>query len=104
MGAEEAVKESEKKEDAFAEFRPLKAKNLRIIDYMGTYYATFDGTRSWKVEKWLFRLLMLCDGKKTTSQIAEHIAKISGFEFEEIRVGLRPVFDELSSTGMISYT
>jgi hypothetical protein len=89
--------------NSFEDKRPMKVKNLKIIDYLGTYYATFDGTRSWKVEKWLFRLLMLCDGKKTTVQIAEQIAKISGFNIDEIKVGLRPVFDELANTGMISY-
>jgi hypothetical protein len=94
----------EQTDDLFNYKVPIKSKNLKIIDYMGTYYATFDGTRSWKVEKWLFKLLMLCDGKKTTAEIADHIAKISGFDREEIRVGLKPVFEELSSTGMISYS
>lgn len=86
------------------ETRPLKAKNLKIIDYLDTYYATFDGTKMWKIEKWLFKLLMMCNGKKTFDQIAEEIARMSGFSTEEIKVGLKPVFEELERAGFISYT
>jgi hypothetical protein len=85
------------------EKKPLKAKNLKIIDYLDTYYATFDGTKMWKVEKWLFRLLMMCDGKKTFDQLAEEIAKISGFSAEEIKISLKPVFEEFERTGFITY-
>jgi hypothetical protein len=85
------------------ERKPVKTKNLKIIDYMGTYYATFDGTKSWKVEKWLYRLIMMCDGKTNEDQIAEKIAKISGFNLDEIKVGLKPVFEELSKNGMITF-
>jgi len=82
--------------------KPTKAKNLKIIDHMGTYYATFDGSKIWKVEKWLFKLIMMCDGKKTFNEIAEKIAKISGFSAEEIQVGLKPVFEELEKQGFVS--
>jgi hypothetical protein len=82
--------------------KPTKAKNLKIIDHMGTYYATFDGSKIWKVEKWIFKLLMMCDGKKTFDEIAEKIAKISGFSTEEIHIGLKPVFEELEKQGFVS--
>jgi hypothetical protein len=85
------------------EKKPLKAKNLKIIDYIGTYYATFDGTKYWTVEKYIFKLLMMCNGKKTLDQIAEEIARISGFPLEEIKVGLKPIFEEFERTGFITY-
>ena len=84
--------------------RPLKAKNLKIIDYMGTYYATFDGTKMWKVEKWLFKLLTMCDGKKNMDQISEEIAKNSNFKVEDIMVGLKPIFEEFEKNGLIVYS
>ncbi|MEM7825061.1 MAG: hypothetical protein QXO27_03770 [Candidatus Aenigmatarchaeota archaeon] len=85
------------------EKKPLKTKNLKIIDYLGTYYATFDGIKMWKVEKWLFRLLMMCNGKKTFDQIAEEIAKMSGFPTDEIKIGLKPVIEELEREGFIVF-
>lgn len=85
------------------EKKPLKAKNLKIIDYLGTYYATFDGTRYWKVEKYIFKLLMMCDGKKTFEQIAEEISRISGYSLEEIKIGLKAIFEELEREKFIVY-
>ena len=83
--------------------RPLKSKKLKIIDYLGTYYATFDGSRNWKVEKWLFRLLRMCDGKKTFDQIAEHISRIAEVPIEHVRQNLKEIFDELEKEKFISY-
>lgn len=85
------------------EKKPLKAKNLKIIDHLDTYYATFDGTKMWKVEKWLFKLLMMCDGKKTVDQIAEEIVKMSGYPLDDIKVSLKPIFEEFERTGFIVY-
>ena len=85
------------------EKRPMKKKNLKIIDHLGTYYATFDGSKMWKVEDWLFKLLMMCNGKKTFNQIAEEISKSSGISVEEIKIGLKPVFEELERVGFIVY-
>jgi hypothetical protein len=83
--------------------RPLKSKNLKIIDYKDTYYATFDGTKYWKVEKWLFRLLKLCNGKRTVDEIAKEISKISGFPEDQIKIGLRPILEELEREKFIVY-
>lgn len=85
------------------EKKPLKVKNLKIIDHLGTYYATFDGTKMWKVENWIFKLLMMCDGKKTFDRIAEEIGNKSGYSVEEIRTGLKPIFKELEESGFIAY-
>ncbi|MEM5836760.1 MAG: PqqD family protein [Candidatus Aenigmatarchaeota archaeon] len=85
------------------EKRPLKAKNLKVIDHLGTYYATFDGTKFWKIEKWVFKLLMMCDGKKTFDEIAEEVAKIAGVVVEEVKASLIPVFEELEKEGFIIY-
>ena len=83
------------------EDRPLKSKNLKIIDHMGTYYATTDGTKMWKIEKWVFKLLMMCDGKKDLDQLVGEITKISGFPKEDIKVGLMPILDDMRKHKMI---
>ena len=80
----------------------MKAKNLKIIDHLGTYYATFDGSKMWKVEKWIYRLLMMCDGKRNFDQLAEEISRISEFPIEEIKIGLKPILNELENEGLVT--
>jgi len=83
--------------------KPLKAKNLKVIDYMGNYYATFDGTKIWRVEKWVVNLLKLCNGKRTIDQIAEEVSKLCGYTPEDVKVGLKPLLEELEASGFITY-
>jgi len=85
------------------EKKPLKAKSLKIIDQKGTLFATFDGSKFWRIEKHIYKLLMECDGKKTFDEIAHKIASISGFKVEDIKVGLKPMFDEFERNGFITY-
>jgi hypothetical protein len=44
--------------------KPMKAKNLKIIDYKGTLFATFDGSAIWKIDRVAFNILKMCNGKK----------------------------------------
>jgi hypothetical protein len=83
--------------------KPLKSKKLKIIDHLGTYYATFDGSTNWKVEKWLYKLLRLCNGKVTVDQIATHLAKVADVSVEQIRPSLKEILDELERERFISY-
>jgi hypothetical protein len=83
------------------EKKPIKAKNLKVVDYKGTYYATFDGSRMWKIEKWIFKLIMMCNGEKTFDQIADEISKLSEFPVEDIKIGLKPIFEDLEKEGFI---
>lgn len=89
--------------DKIGNKRPLKSKKLKIIDHLGTYYATFDGSKIWKVEKWLFRLLKICNGKKTFNQIAKYIAKIANVPMGAVKPNLKEIFDELEREKFISY-
>jgi len=83
--------------------KPLKSKKLKIIDHLGTYYATFDGSKNWKIEKWLFRLLKLCDGKNTFDGIAAHISRLAEVPIEDSRQNLKEIFDELEREKFISF-
>jgi hypothetical protein len=89
--------------EGIEEKKPLKKKNLKIIDHLGTYYATFDGSQLWKIEDWLFKLLKMCNGKKTFKQIVEEISKSSGLPAEDIKIALKSVFEELEKFGFIVY-
>ena len=85
------------------EKRPIKAKNLKIIDHMGTLYATFDGEKIWEMDKLIYKLLKECDGKKTFDDIARMISKKSGLDLEEIKIGLKGIFNELEKRRFIDY-
>ena len=83
--------------------KPLKVKTLKIIDHLGTLYATFDGVKYWKLEEYIYLLLKECDGKKTVEEIAEKIAKKSGFDKTAILLAIEPIFREFESLGFIVY-
>lgn len=83
--------------------KPLKAKNLKIIDHKGTLYATFDGVNYWKLEKYIYNLLKVCDGKRSFEEIVQNIAEKSGLSKEKIKVALRPIFGEFERDGFITY-
>lgn len=85
------------------EKRPLRSKKLKIIDHLGTYYATFDGSQNWKIEQWLFNLLKMCDGKRTFDQIATHIAKIAEISKDAARENLKEILEELEREKIIIY-
>lgn len=83
--------------------RPVKSSKLKIIDHLGTYYATFDGSTNWKVEKWLYKLLRRCNGKNTFDEIATYLAKIADVPIENIRPSLKEILDELEREKFIHY-
>jgi len=83
--------------------KPIKSKNLKILDYKGTLYATFNGSSIWKVDKIAFGLLKMCDGKKTFDQITEEVARKSGLKVEEVRNATKPIFDELTNRKFIEW-
>lgn len=83
--------------------KPLKSKRLKIIDYKGTLYATFDGTRIWKLDNIAHGLLKMCDGKKTYEQIIGEAAVRANLAKEDVRVAVTPIFDELTSLRFIEW-
>ena len=85
------------------EKRPLKAANLKVIEHVGGLFATFDGERYWKLEKWAWEILRLCDGKKTVAEIARIIAEDTQMSFEDAVKGLKPILEEFEKAGFIKY-
>ena len=83
--------------------KPVKAKNLKVIDQLGTLYATFDGSAIWKIDKIAFGLLRMCDGKKTFDQISEEVAFKSNLKLEDVKNAIKPIFDELTKMKFIEW-
>jgi len=85
------------------ERRPLKAKHLKVIDYINTLYATLDGSSMWEVDKSSFGVLQMCDGTRTVDKIAKEIAKKIKMNFDDVMVTLKEILNELEERKFITY-
>ena len=74
---------------------PVKNKNLRIIDHIGTLYATINGSSIYKIDKAAFAVLKLCDGRRTVKKIVEEISKKIGLDVEQVRPAVLEILEEL---------
>ena len=83
--------------------RPKKAENLKIIEHIGSLYATFDGEQYWRMEKWAFEILRLCDGRKSISEIARILAEELQMNAEDVIRGLKQILEEFERVGFIKY-
>ena len=83
--------------------RPKKAESLRIIEHVGGLYATFNGEQYWRMEKWAFEILKLCDGMKTISEIARILASELQMNVDDVIKRLKPIFEEFERVGFIKY-
>ena len=85
------------------ERRPLKAKNLKVINYINTLYATFDGSSLWEIDKSSFEVLKMCDGTRTVDQIAREIAKKIDMNVEDVMPTLLDILREMENLKFIEY-
>jgi len=85
------------------EKRPLRVKNLKIIDHLGILYATFDGSMIWEVDKVAFGILKMCDGNKTVDEISQILARRINFNAEDIKPTLKEILDEMEKLKFIEY-
>ena len=89
--------------DFMDERRPLKVKNLKIIDYINTLYATFDGSSMWEIDRSSFGVLQLCNGNRTVDEIAKEIAKKIKMNVEDVIMTLKDILNELEKLKFITY-
>jgi len=83
--------------------KPLKSKNLKIIDHLGTLYATFDGSSVWKMDKVAFGILKLCDGKKTVDEIVDEVARRAIVKPEDLKPVLEEILADLEKMRFIEW-
>ena len=85
------------------ERRPLKAGNLKVIDYINTLYASLDGNTLWEIDKSSHGVLQMCDGKRTVDQIAKIIAKKIKMDVNRIKPTLNEILNELKERRFIKF-
>jgi len=83
--------------------RPLKAKGLKVIDHIGTLYATFNGSTMWEVDKVAFAIMKMCNGTKTVNQIAQDIAKKTNLDVKDVKITLMDILKEMDKLKFITY-
>jgi len=83
--------------------KPLKAKNLKVIDHLGALYATFDGSSLWKIEKAAFNVLRMCNGKMTVEQIVEEVSKKILHKPEDVRPVVENILSELTDRKFLEW-
>jgi hypothetical protein len=82
---------------------PVKSKDLKVISYINTLYATFDGSRLWELDKTSYTVLRMCDGTKTVDEIAREIARKIDMQVEDVMPTLKTILDELERNKFIQY-
>jgi len=86
------------------EKKPVKSKRLKIISNIGSYFATFDGSRVWEIDPAVNYVLTLCDGNRRIEDIAQEIAKAIEANIEDVRSTLANMLTELERNGFIEYS
>jgi hypothetical protein len=85
------------------ERKPIKNKNLKVIDYINTLYATVNGNSLWEIDKSTFSILRMCDGTKTVDQIAMEIAQKIDMKVEDVMPTLLNILNEMERLKFIEY-
>jgi hypothetical protein len=83
--------------------KPLRNSSLRIIDYKGSYYATFDGSQLWKMDRISYGLWKMCDGEKTYDEIIAEVAKKSNLSVKDVDKAVAPIFKEMEKMRFIKW-
>jgi hypothetical protein len=85
------------------ERKPIKNKNLKVMDYINTLYATVNGNSLWEIDKSTFSILRMCDGTKTVDQIANEIAQKIDMKVEDVMPTLLNILNEMERLKFIEY-
>ena len=83
--------------------RPMKVKNLKIIDHIGTLYGTIDGNSIWEIDKVAYGILNMCDGTKSIDDIIQIIAERTNLSPEDLRSTILDILKEMESLKFIIY-
>lgn len=83
--------------------KPCKAKNLKVIDHLGTLYATFDGSNMWKMDKVGYGILQMCDGSRTVDQLTVALAARIGHNHEDVRPVVEEILADLTKMKFVEW-
>jgi len=83
--------------------KPVRARNLKIIDHLGTLYATFDGSKMWKMDKVSYGVWQMCDGSRTFEQLVVALSARIGHNQEDVRPVVEDILEDLTKMKFIEW-
>lgn len=83
--------------------KPVKTKNLKVIDQLGTLYATFDGSSIWRIDRVAFGILSMCNGEKTVENIVDEISDRISHRPEDVKPVIENILNELTKLKFIEW-
>jgi len=83
--------------------KPLKSDRVKIIDHLGTLYATFDGDSMWKLEYAAYNLWKVCDGTRTVDELVNDLSKQINHKPEDVKPVVEKILNQLSELNFITW-
>lgn len=83
--------------------KPLKSDKVKIIDHLGTLYATLDGNSLWKIEYATYNVWKVCDGKKTVDELVDNLSKEIGHKPEDVRPVIEKILHQLEELNFLRW-
>jgi len=83
--------------------KPLKSSKVKIIDHLGTLYATLDGNSMWKIDYAAYNVWKVCDGKRTVDELVNDLAKEINHKPEDARPVIEKILNQLSDLKFLEW-
>jgi hypothetical protein len=83
--------------------KPLKSSKVKIIDHLGTLYASIGGDSLWKLDYAAYNVWRVCDGKRTVDEIVNDLAKEIGHKPEDVKPVVEKILSQLSELNFLEW-
>lgn len=83
--------------------KPLKSNKVKIIDHLGTLYATLDSNSLWKIDYATYNVWKVCDGKRTVEELVNDLSKEIGHKPEDVRSVVDKILNQLTELNFLEW-
>jgi hypothetical protein len=83
--------------------KPLKSDKVKIIDHLGTLYATLDGNSLWKIDYAAYNVWKVCDGKRSVDELVNDLSKEIGHKPEDVRPIVEKILNQLEELNFLRW-
>lgn len=83
--------------------KPLKSDKVKIIDHLGTLYATTNNTSMWKIEYATYNVWKVCDGKRNIDELVNDLANEIKHKPEDVRPVVEKILNQLTELKFLEW-
>jgi len=83
--------------------KPLKSSKVKIIDHLGTLYASIEGNSLWKLDYAAYNVWKVCDGKRTVDELVNDLAKEIAHKPEDVKPVVEKILNQLSELNFLQW-